>query len=96
MILLPAKVRYWIREIKRSPDTMKAAAILVSVEIVLNQQKFFVLRYELKETADSGVTVKDLSSFVVKSVKEIEHVMNVGNTNRATGSWYLNYEKRLN
>ena len=27
--LLPAKVLYWIREIKRSPDTMKAAAILV-------------------------------------------------------------------
>ena len=48
-------------------------------------QTWFYLRYELKETADSGVTVKDLSSFVVKSVKEIEHVMNVGNTNRATG-----------
>ena len=29
LILLPAKIRYWIREIKRSPDTMKAAAILV-------------------------------------------------------------------
>ena len=29
----PAKVRYWIREIKRSPDTMKAAAILV-VELI--------------------------------------------------------------
>eukprot|EP00116_Pleurobrachia_bachei_P018239 sb/3478501/ len=43
-------------------------------------------RYELKETADGGVAVKDLSSFVVKSVKEIEHVMNVGNTNRATGN----------
>ena len=33
------------------------------------------------------MTVKDLSSFVVKSVKEIEHVMNVGNTNRATGKF---------
>ena len=30
ILLLPAKVRYWIREIKRSPDTMKAAAILVA------------------------------------------------------------------
>ncbi|KAL5272625.1 hypothetical protein ACHWQZ_G000735 [Mnemiopsis leidyi] len=47
-------------------------------------------RYELKETADSGVTVKDLSSFVVKSVKEIEHVMNVGNTNRATAYTDMN------
>ena len=43
-------------------------------------------RYELKENADTGVTVKDLSSFVVKSVKEIEKVMNLGNTNRATGN----------
>ena len=29
--------------------------------------------------------VKDLQSFVCKSVKEIEHVMNVGNQNRAVG-----------
>lgn len=31
---------------------------------------------------------KDLQSFVTKSVKEIEHVMNVGNQNRAVG--YVN------
>ncbi len=28
---------------------------------------------------------QDLSSFVTKSVKEIEHVMNVGNQNRSVG-----------
>ena len=35
--LLPAKVLYWIREIKRSPDTMKAAAILVRKIYVIYQ-----------------------------------------------------------
>lgn len=29
--------------------------------------------------------LQDLQSFVCKSVKEIEHVMNVGNQNRAVG-----------
>ncbi|EHB11722.1 Kinesin-like protein KIF3B [Heterocephalus glaber] len=38
-------------------------------------------RLELKERPDTGLYVKDLSSFVTKSVKEIEHVMNVGNQN---------------
>ena len=36
------------------------------------------------------VTVKDLLSFVVKSVAEIEHVMNVGNQNRSVGATNMN------
>ncbi|KAJ7370615.1 Kinesin-like protein kif3b [Desmophyllum pertusum] len=47
-------------------------------------------RLELKERPDTGVYVKDLQSFVCKSVKEIEHVMNVGNQNRAVGSTNMN------
>ena len=39
-----------------------------------NQGKYL----ELKERPDTGVYVKDLSSFVCKSVSEIEHVMSVG------------------
>jgi len=37
-----------------------------------------------------GVYVKDLLSFVTKSVKEIEHVMNVGNQNRSVGATNMN------
>ncbi|XP_041365855.1 kinesin-like protein KIF3B [Gigantopelta aegis] len=51
-----------------------------------DQSKFL----ELKERPDTGVYVKDLSSFVTKSVKEIEHVMNVGNQNRAVGATNMN------
>jgi len=42
-------------------------------------------RLDLKERPDTGIYVKDLSSFVAKSVKEIEHVMTVGNKNRSVG-----------
>ena len=42
-------------------------------------------RLEMRERPDTGVYVKDLSSFVAKSVKEIEHVMYVGNKNRSVG-----------
>ena len=42
-------------------------------------------RLELKERPDTGVYVKDLSSFIAKSVKEIEHVMTIGNQNRVVG-----------
>lgn len=47
-------------------------------------------RLELKERPDTGVYVKDLSSFVTKSAREIEHVMNVGNQNRSVGATNMN------
>ncbi|XP_034437294.1 kinesin-like protein KIF3B [Hippoglossus hippoglossus] len=47
-------------------------------------------RLELSERPDTGVFVKDLSSFVTKSVQEIEHVMKVGNQNRSVGATNMN------
>lgn len=47
-------------------------------------------RLELRERPDTGVYVKDLSSFVTKSVREIERVMNVGNQNRSVGATNMN------
>lgn len=47
-------------------------------------------RLELKERPDTGIYVKDLSSFVCKSIKEIEHVMTVGNQNRSVGATNMN------
>jgi kinesin family protein 3/17 len=44
----------------------------------------------MKERPDTGVYVKDLSSFVAKSVKEIEHVMSIGNQNRVVGCTDMN------
>ncbi|KAM9394099.1 kinesin-like protein KIF3B [Pholidichthys leucotaenia] len=47
-------------------------------------------RLKLRERPDTGVYVKNLSSFVTKSVREIEHVMNVGNQNRSVGATNMN------
>lgn len=47
-------------------------------------------RLELKENPESGVYVKDLLSVVTKSIKEIEHVMNLGNQSRAVGYTKMN------
>ncbi|KAG5178547.1 kinesin-like protein [Tribonema minus] len=45
---------------------------------------------DLKENADSGVYVKDLTSFVVKSAMEIDHVMQAGKKNRSVGATLMN------
>ena len=47
-------------------------------------------RLELKENVDSGVYVKDLTSFVVKSTSEIDHVMQAGKKNRSVGETLMN------
>ena len=45
---------------------------------------------ELKEHPDTGFYVKDLSVFVVKSVAELEKLMEVGNNNRSVGETLMN------
>jgi kinesin family member 3B len=47
-------------------------------------------RLEVHERPDSGVYVKDLNSYVVKNVREIEKVMNAGSKNRKTGATNMN------
>lgn len=47
-------------------------------------------RLELRESPDTGVYVRDLTSCVCKSIKEIEEVMNMGNQSRAVGATDMN------
>ncbi|TPX37660.1 hypothetical protein SmJEL517_g00434 [Synchytrium microbalum] len=47
---------------------------------------------ELKEHPDTGVYVKDLSSFVVKSVEEMDKLIDVGNSARAVAATLMNAE----
>ena len=47
-------------------------------------------KLSLKESTDSGVYIKDLTSTVVKSVEEIEHVMNTGKKHRSVGATKMN------
>ncbi|EPZ33588.1 Kinesin, motor domain-containing protein [Rozella allomycis CSF55] len=45
---------------------------------------------ELKEHPETGVYVKDLSNFVVKSIQEMEQLINVGQKNRIVGATNMN------
>lgn len=45
---------------------------------------------ELKEHPENGVYVKDLSSFIVKNVKELERLMDFGNKNRSVAATLMN------
>ena len=45
---------------------------------------------EIKESADKGVFVKDLSINVVKSVAEMDKFMTIGTNNRAVGATAMN------
>ena len=47
-------------------------------------------KLDLHEKTDSGVYVKDLSYFAVKSVKEIDEVLKIGMKNRSVGSTNMN------
>ena len=49
-------------------------------------------RLELKEHVDTGVYVKDLSSFVVKDVAEMDKLLAVGAKNRSVGATLMNAE----
>lgn len=68
-------------ELKERPDT----GVFVKVT---NAFKIFQTYYEIQ--SKNLLFLQDLSSFVCKSVKEIEHVMSVGNQNRSVGATNMN------
>uniref|UniRef100_A0A0X3P5C0 Kinesin-like protein n=1 Tax=Schistocephalus solidus TaxID=70667 RepID=A0A0X3P5C0_SCHSO len=47
-------------------------------------------RLEIKEKPDRGIYVKDLSTVLTKSIREIEKVMNIGYANRSVGATNMN------
>jgi kinesin family protein 3/17 len=47
-------------------------------------------KLEIKERADTGVYVKDLSTFVIESIEEMDQLMSIGNKNRSVGFTEMN------
>ncbi|RKO90944.1 P-loop containing nucleoside triphosphate hydrolase protein, partial [Blyttiomyces helicus] len=47
-------------------------------------------KLEIKERADSGIYVKDLRTFVIKDVAEMDRLMGFGNSNRSVGATEMN------
>jgi hypothetical protein len=48
------------------------------------------LRHDLKESPDKGVYVKGLTMQVVKSIPDVEKMINLGEKNRTTGATLMN------
>ena len=61
---------------------------LLSLSDTRSSQK----KLELKESPDTGIYVKDLTSKVVKSVQEIHAVLHSGHKNRSVGETLMNTE----
>lgn len=47
-------------------------------------------KLDIKEKPDTGVYVKDLSTFVIKDVEEMDKLMSIGNKNRSVGYTEMN------
>ena len=92
--VIPNSFEHIFQHISRSENQqylIRASYLEIYMEEIRDLlSKDHTKRLELKERPDTGVYVKDLSSFVTKSIKEIEHVMNVGNANRVVGATDMN------
>lgn len=92
--VIPNSFNHIFTHISRSQDEqylVRASYLEIYQEEIRDLlNKDHTKRLDLRERPDTGIYVKDLSSFVAKSVKEIEHVMTVGNKNRAVGPTDMN------
>lgn len=77
-------------------ETKKQFLVRVSYLEIYNEEVYDLLspsfqsKLELKEKPDSGVYVKDLSTFVVKNPEDTLKVMRKGTDNRHTGETNMN------
>ena len=91
--IIPNAFHHIFDHISRTP--IKTYLVRVSFLEIYNEDIRDLLKknsgnLELKENPDAGVYVKDLSSFVVKSIDEMEKLMNVGNSTRSVGATLMN------
>lgn len=94
--IIPNSFNHIFDHIARTPQ--KKFLVRISFLEIYNEEirdllsKDVKSKLDLKENPDSGVYVKDLSAFVVKSVDEMDHLMNLGNKNRSVGATLMNAE----
>jgi hypothetical protein len=92
--IIPNAFEHIFSHIKHAPESVKFLVRASYMEIynedirdLLNPK---ANRLELKERADTGVYVKDLSSFVIKDVAEMNRLMDAGHKNRSVGATLMN------
>eukprot|EP00002_Diphylleia_rotans_P024614 TRINITY_DN4867_c0_g1_i6.p1 TRINITY_DN4867_c0_g1~~TRINITY_DN4867_c0_g1_i6.p1 ORF type:complete len:835 (+),score=193.28 TRINITY_DN4867_c0_g1_i6:114-2507(+) len=96
--IIPRSFQYIFDMIDHASDAKKKFLVRASYLEIYNEEIRDLLgndpmkKLELKESADTGVYVKDLSGFVVKSKSEIETLMAKGHKNRTVGATMMNAE----
>lgn len=95
--VIPRSFQHIFDHINRSPANQQYLVRASYLEIYQEEirdllQKDQTNRLELKESPDIGIYVKDLSSFVTKNTKEIQHVMSEGGKNRSTAPTLMNLD----
>ncbi|KAJ1566037.1 Kinesin-like protein kif3b [Nowakowskiella sp. JEL0078] len=92
--IIPNSFEHIFNHIRLSPTSSQYLVRASYLEIynedirdLLNPNKG---KLEVKERADTGVYVKDLSTFVVKDVEEMDRLMAVGNKYRSVGATNMN------
>lgn len=96
--LIPNAFRHIFDAIQKSFSEESSCLIQASMLEIYNEDVRDLLgknhrqKLDLKEDPQKGIYVKDLSCYVVKSVKEIEKVMNSGKANREVGATDMNQD----
>ncbi|GJQ66792.1 kinesin-2B [Trypoxylus dichotomus] len=93
--ILPNTFRHIFNKISNC-DNGKSALITISYLEIYNEDVRDLLspnpntKLEVRERLDIGVYVKDLTAYTVKSIQEINELMDKGNANRFTRSTLMN------
>ena len=69
---------------------VRASYLVIYNEEIRDLLNTKVKKLDIKERPDIGVYVKDLSTFVVQSIEEMDQLMSVGNKNRSVGYTDMN------
>ncbi|KAA0149383.1 hypothetical protein FNF27_03343 [Cafeteria roenbergensis] len=94
--LMPNAFKHIFERIDTTGGTERQYLVRASYMEIYNEDvrdllgKDVTTRLELKESVDSGVYVKDLTSVVVKSAAEVDAVLQAGKRNRVTGATAMN------
>ncbi|KAG5458900.1 MAG: kinesin-related protein, partial [Olpidium bornovanus] len=94
--ILPNSFEHIFAHIGAAPPTARYLVRASYLEIYTEEIRDLLIKggannkLEIKERSDIGVYVKDISSFVVKDVAEMEKLMTAGNKNRSVGFTEMN------
>ncbi|KXS10018.1 kinesin-domain-containing protein, partial [Gonapodya prolifera JEL478] len=95
--IIPNSFEHIFAHISAAPPStrylVRASALEIyneDVRDLLNPKPGSAAKLDIKEHPDTGVYVRDLATFVVKDVDEIDKLLNLANKNRSVGATAMN------